>query len=57
MYKPQGTGATSQKVTGSVPEGVLIVLAALWPLGPDSASNRNDYYEYQAYVVGGYKGG
>jgi len=51
--------ATSQKVTGSIPDGVIGIFRLTWSFwlhcgpGVDSASNR---HEYQEYFLGG-KGG
>jgi hypothetical protein len=43
--------ATSRKVAGSIPDGVIgffigIILPAALGLGVDSASKRNEYKEY-----------
>jgi hypothetical protein len=40
-----GHCATSRKVTGSIPDGVILITlpAAIWPPAVDSASNRSEY--------------
>jgi hypothetical protein len=42
--------ATSRKVAGSIPDGVIGIFHPSGRTGVDSASNRN---EYQTYFLGG----
>jgi hypothetical protein len=48
-YKPEGRGFDSPMVSLEFSIDIVLV-AALWPLGLDSASNRNKYQEH--FLVG-----